>query len=179
MSDLPQLYMRRDLEDLPPMILPEGMSFHTQDEQSAAVWEAMISESFGFPVSYEKVIVEGDGFRPENVFFLCENGQEIATTTAAEKAQFPGEGWLRMVASLPSAQGKGAGRLVCLRALYALKEEGYPSVVLSTDDFRLPAIRMYLRLGFQPLMTHESHPERWEKVFAELNSRENEKKTKE
>ncbi|HHY83306.1 MAG TPA: hypothetical protein GX505_11630 [Clostridiales bacterium] len=45
-----------------------------------------------------------------------------------------------------------------------MKKEGWTSAVLETDDFRLPAIKTYFRLGFQPKFTHESHPDRWDKI---------------
>jgi hypothetical protein len=46
--------------------------------------------------------------------------------------------------------------------------EGWRAAWLSTDDFRLAAIRIYLDLGFQPLLTDDSHRERWPEVFAGL-----------
>ena len=82
-----------------------------------------------------------------------------------------------MVGTRPSARGQGAGRLALIAALNSLAARGYRSTVLSTDDWRLPAISLYLSLGFEPVMEHESHPERWKKIFAELELRDKLKTT--
>jgi mycothiol synthase len=76
-----------------------------------------------------------------------------------------------MIGAHSDARGLGMGRLVCLAALHSLRDRGYKSAVLSTDDTRIPAISLYLSLGFEPVYSHESHKERWEKVFNVLNSK--------
>ena len=73
-----------------------------------------------------------------------------------------------MVGTHAGTRGLGAGRLVCLAALHSLQARGYKSVVLSTDDHRLPALKLYLSLGFEPVYTHESHEARWKRVMAKL-----------
>ena len=47
-------------------------------------------------------------------------------------------------------------------------ERGYPAAVLETDDFRIPAIRSYMKLGFVPVydVRGEDHRARWSKVTA-------------
>lgn len=165
----PQLIMRKpSLDDLPPLILPEGFSIHTHDEKLDSLWEDLVEKSFGYRFSFDKFVRNGGHYRPEYVFYLAENGRDIATATAVEKDEFPGEGWFRMVGTLPEARGRGAGKLVCTAALHSLRERGYHSCLLSTDDHRIPAIRLYLSLGFRPYMTHESHPARWEAIMKTL-----------
>jgi len=69
---------------------------------------------------------------------------------------------------VPAHRGRRLGFWACLAALHRFAEEGREAALLLTDDFRLPAIRTYLRLGFRPVYTYESHMERWGKVFSEL-----------
>ena len=64
----------------------------------------------------------------------------------------------------------GAGPAGLTAALYALRDRGYTSALLSTDDYRIPAISLYLSLGFRPLFTHESHKERWRAVLKAISS---------
>ena len=45
---------------------------------------------------------------------------------------------------------------------------GYESVTLLTDDVRLPAIALYLALGFAPDVNHEGVAERWQKIMRRL-----------
>lgn len=73
-----------------------------------------------------------------------------------------------MVAVHPGAQGKGLGKKICLAVLHDLASRGYKSALLSTDDIRLPAIKLYLSLGFEPFYTDGSHKERWNKVYEKI-----------
>lgn len=166
MEELPQLYMRHaDITSLPDLKLPSGMSLHTHEKGKEDNWEELIENAFGMHYSFKKCIECGGNYKPEYVFYLKKDGIDIATITAVEKEEFPGEGWFRMVGVRKEARGVGAGRIICLAALHSLAERGYKTVVLSTDDDRLPAISLYYKLGFRPIYTHESHKERWNSVF--------------
>src|SRR5690606_36526282 len=68
----------------------------------------------------------------------------------------------------PRNRGKGLGKLVSVAVLNDLYERGFRRCMLRTDDFRLPAIKTYLDLGFVPDMKDDSHPERWAKVWDAL-----------
>jgi hypothetical protein len=43
-------------------------------------------------------------------------------------------------------------------------------MILLTDDWRLPAIGLYLSLGFVPRMTHKDMPDRWDAIMQRLKS---------
>lgn len=172
MGALPQLFMRQpDIAHLPSLALPEGFSLHSHIEGQEKNWEELIEKAFGSHFSFNDFIVNGGGYKPEYVLYIAKDGVDIATATAVEKDIFPGEGWFRMIGTSPEARGLGAGKLVCLAALHSLAARGYKSVVLSTDDERIPAIKLYLSLGFEPIFTHESHEERWKKVFENINNK--------
>ena len=172
MGALPQLFMRQpDITHLPPLALPEGFSLHSHIEGQDKNWEDLIEKAFGSHFSFNDFIVDGGGYKPEYVLYIAKDGVDIATATAVEKDIFPGEGWFRMIGTAPEARGLGAGKLVCLAALHSLAARGYKSVVLSTDDARIPAIKLYLSLGFEPIFTHESHEERWKAVMEKINSK--------
>lgn len=166
MGQLPQLFMRHpDLSQLPPLAVPSEFSLRTCTEGDESAWEELISKSFNTFFSFDGLIRKWKGFAPENVMFLEKNGRLIATASGLEKAEFPNEGYLHMVGTLPEESGNGAGKAVVLAALHSLRERGFKTAVLSTDDFRLPAIKLYYRLGFRPLYSHESHKERWDKIL--------------
>ena len=171
MSDLPQIFMRHpDITNLPPLNLPEGITLHTHVEGEEENWELLIERAFGQHYSFDDFIRNGGDYKPEHVLYLSKDGKDIATTTAVEKESFPGEGWFRMVGVDPDSRGIGAGKLIALAALHSLAERGYKTVVLSTDDDRIPAISLYYRLGFRPIFTHESHTKRWEKIMPQLKA---------
>ncbi len=174
MEELPQLFMRKKhLDDLPELsrqagTLPAGVSLHTHRAGDEAAWERIIERSFGSHYSFEDWLPRFGVYDPSYVFYLTKDGIDVATTSAVEQANFSGEGWLHMVGADPAAQGLGLSRHVVLAALYSFYARGYQSVVLSTDDFRIPAICTYLRLGFEPVMSHESHPARWEEIYRKI-----------
>ena len=62
-----------------------------------------------------------------------------------------------MVGVHKDAQGMGAGKRISLAALNSLKQRGYKTAVLSSDDHRIPAIKLYLSVGFEPVILDESH----------------------
>ena len=51
-----------------------------------------------------------------------------------------------------------------------LASEGFELVYLSTEDERLAAIRIYLTLGWKPLMYTEGMEERWQRIHQALQS---------
>jgi len=51
------------------------------------------------------------------------------------------------------------------------RDHGFAESLLNTDDFRLPAIAMYLSLGFQPEHREEAHRARWSAIRVALEAR--------
>jgi mycothiol synthase len=99
--------------------------------------------------------------------FVIENEGRIVATASYQLKPDPDleAGWLHWVGALPSEKGKGLGEIVSRRVLQEAVDRKRSAVYLSTDDFRIPAIRTYLRLGFEPDPIHESHPARWTAVL--------------
>lgn len=67
-------------------------------------------------------------------------------------------GW---VAVRPEHRGRGLAYGICQRVLEFSRTCGHRYVFLKTEDFRVAAIKTYLRLGFQPEMTQPDQAERW------------------
>ena len=74
-------------------------------------------------------------------------------------------GW---VATDPEHRGRRLGMLVSAAATRRLVEAGYRRIYLMTDDARLSAIRIYLRLGYAPLFHAPDMAERWQAVLQQL-----------
>ena len=100
---------------------------------------------------------------PEGIFFATRGDRPVGTACVflqpGEGGDVPELGW---VAVHPAHRGRGLGLEVCLAALGFVRGLGRRYAYLGTEDFRLPAIRTYLRLGFEPEMVDPSHPARWE-----------------
>ena len=94
--------------------------------------------------------------------------QLVAATFASQHDAVQKIGAIDYVVSRPDQRGNGLGRAVCVAVLRYLVDRDYKSVVLFTDDWRLPAINLYLSLGFIPEMTRDDMPSRWDAVKRQL-----------
>jgi mycothiol synthase len=75
-------------------------------------------------------------------------------------------GW---VAADPAHRGLGLGELVTAAATRALLAHGARHIFLLTDDWRLPAIKGYLKLGYVPAGEAPEVRARWHELFRILN----------
>lgn len=169
----PQIAMRRvGLADLPAVVLPEGCSLRTFREGDDAVWDHIIGESFSADNRerlFNELMRPHPEFRPDRVFFVCRGSKPIATASAWHLPERDESiGYLHYVGVLPSETGVGLGLQVSLACLHKMASEGRTAVDLSTDDFRIPAIKTYLKLGFEPLLMHENQRDRWREIFAQM-----------
>jgi mycothiol synthase len=178
-----QLHMLRPhLDDLPDVAVPPGYHLRTFRAGDERAWgEIMETEGgIGREWTVEKVrerIVDQPQFEASGLFFATsdsESGRPVASACAWWRGEEAGEvGTVHMVCALPSHRGRGLGRLVTLAVLHNLRERSFRSADLTTDDFRLAAIRSYLGLGFVPVYHTDSerlddHEARWSAIFAKL-----------
>ena len=91
----------------------------------------------------------------------------MATHMPSDLHPFGGElGW---VAGDPDHSGKGLGRVVCSAVVKRYLDAGYKRIYLKTDDWRLPAIKTYLKIGFGPFLFDDTMEQRWKAVCDNLN----------
>jgi mycothiol synthase len=167
---LTQLEMRRPhLEGLPALRAPDGYELRTWRPGDEARWAAVMDGAIG-AWDEERVrseFLHQDGVEPDNIFVVAHGGELVATATA-RRLPDPATGYVHMVAADPAHRGRGLGTLVNAAVLHRLRELGCTSARLHTDDDRLPAIRIYRRLGFEPRHTAPDHAERWARVLDAL-----------
>ena len=97
-------------------------------------------------------------------FLIMHRGRPVATACTVLPTPAEPRHELGWVAVDPAHQGMGLGLQVCAAVLQYARRRGWPASTLNTDDWRLPAVRTYLKLGFKPEITHDSHPARWQEV---------------
>ena len=96
------------------------------------------------------------------VFVIDFGGVPVATASARLLPNdYPGSGYVHWVGASTAHRGKRLGALVSLAVLYEFARLGCRDAVLETDDFRVPAIKVYLNLGFVPEYRHATHAPRW------------------
>ena len=76
------------------------------------------------------------------------------------------DGRIDYVVADPNLRGNGIGVGVCTGVTKYLLERGYQTVTLHTDDWRMPAIETYQKLGFEPVLFREDMKARWDAVEA-------------
>lgn len=143
-------YRQDDLEDYIRLMAAAGFTGWTEDNVSRIL---------------RRVLPNG--------FFVVERGvggRLAATATAQRKPtdyhSFGAElGW---VAGDPAHKGRGLGCAVCAAAVARALDAGYSRIYLLTDDHRLPAIAVYIRLGFVPFIIDDDMRGRWRAVLSQL-----------
>jgi len=95
----------------------------------------------------------------------------VAATFASVEEGERNMGRLDFVVSHPDQRGHGFGRIVCTEVSRHLVDRGYGKIILFTDDWRLPAIGLYLSMGFEPQMSREDMPGRWDAIHRSLDAR--------
>jgi mycothiol synthase len=68
----------------------------------------------------------------------------------------------------PDHRGRGLGRVVSAVVTRRLIDAGYKEIYMETQDWRLPAIKIYLKMGWVPLLFQADMPERWQVVCDKL-----------
>lgn len=175
----PQLLMERpDVGGLPPVAVPAPYAVRAYRPGDEAAWAEIMNHGLGEGWTAERCVETLTGrpqFDPASLFFVTLEGEPVGSACAWSTPEHdPTIGWLHMVCVRPEHRGRRLGYCVSLRALHRMRERGFATARLLTDDVRLAAIREYLALGFRPLHTHESHPGRWDAILATLAARHSE-----
>lgn len=175
-----QLLMRRPtLEgDLLVPTVPAGYEMRLANESDEAALADLLTTAFPEldPWTVESVrerLTQAPDV--DAVYVIAHDGQVVATASSRhDHDRFPGSGYVHWVGALPGHAGKRLGSALMDRLLVDFRERGYRDAVLETDDFRLPAIRTYLRHGYVPItedVKGENHLARWSMVLPQvLNS---------
>ena len=153
-----------------------GCTFKTWgNEDDTEIWVAMCKEGILAPDAdcgeWERLILADTRIRPErDVFFIELNGKPAATITGVIDEESH-TGTVHMVDSFPWARGRGLGSYMLDLVLRHLISHGMEWIQLTTDDWRIPAIRSYLRCGFVPVNVDTDMEERWTKVLETIGAR--------
>ena len=157
--------------------LPQGYTYQRFDGTQKDIddWKSITEEVFapeiGKDLCWQLMIEEYPDCIPlQDIHFIANaEGKRVATITTITHRD--GSGYVHMVQTRASERGKGLGHSMARYALRIFEERGVSNVILTTDDFRLAAIKTYLDAGFQPVIYHDSEMDmkaRWEKVLSEL-----------
>ena len=165
--------VRPNLEDLPELELPVGYGMRTYRTGDEVHWARIISDSFGgterTAQDTENEITGRDVFVPDGLYFATHQGVPVGTACAwRQSVDEKDVGYVHMVGVVAEHTGHKLGKWVSLAVLCYFRDNNFKCSMLDTDDFRIPAIKTYLNLGFIPVYVEQGQPERWRNIFKKL-----------
>ena len=154
---------------LPDGALPAPYGLRTYRPGDEAAWIDLLNAA-GFPSwdlgKFSSYMTAPE--RQQGSYLVVHHTRLVAATFASQRCLEPPEGALDYVICHPDHRNRQLGRAVCTAVLKYLAARSYETITLATDDWRLPAIKLYLNLGFEPVMSRADMPRRWEKVYRQL-----------
>lgn len=96
-------------------------------------------------------------------------GRLVATASLQVRPDAPACGWVRWVATVLDRRREGLARAVVIGVLALAGHAGCRQARLRTTTDRLAAIRLYVQLGFEPLVRDEAERAVWEGVIGLLS----------
>lgn len=157
--------------------LPDGYTyeFYNGSEEQIKDWLEICSHGLlgqdSSDGTFHACLTNYPGCDPLNdtFFVVAPDGERVATSTSIKRED--GDGYVHMVANKEKCRGLGIGHAMLYFGVKILLDRGCERIFLTTDDFRLAAIKTYLDGAFHPVMWHDDESdmkERWDNVIREL-----------
>lgn len=150
--------------------MPEGYMVrqfrHGDEEQYDELFHLAFEDQGRFPEILERTLEQG--------FFLVEYLESHAVISSclafhgSSSPRHPDAGQLGWLVTDPAHTGKDLGTIVSALATNRLLAQGYTRPFLGTEDARLLAISIYLKLGWRPYIYSESTESRWKLILTVL-----------
>ncbi|MBE3071231.1 MAG: GNAT family N-acetyltransferase [Planctomycetes bacterium] len=176
LSDDALVLRRANLDGLsPPRPAPPYAlrQFRPGDEEP---WRALLDTCFpdaGWTLHrLHEVFLDPPLWNPERVVFACRSEAPVACCAAwHEPWCSPETGMIHWVAVHPDHLRRGLGASVVAESIESMRPLGYRDAALITQVWRVPAIRLYQRLGFAPdMQAADDMPCRWAQAEANLRA---------
>lgn len=160
----------RDIPEPPPLLT--GYTLRPLHGGEEAPLAATLAAAFAECWDEARVRCELTAAPDVRAVYVVSWGDRPVATAASRAfpARFPGAGYVHWVGTDPAHRRRGLASALVACVLRDFMKRGEAAAVLETDDFRLPAIRTYLKFGFLPVygVGDEAHDDRWAAVFERL-----------
>ena len=170
---MPQLKMIFNAVEtaMPELTVAEGFVIRPLADSELEAYNKL-RESVGFPAWEPEYLAKFRNKVLKDALFVVEEKAtgRLCASAAAEKTDMPERpelGVLGWVMTHPDYNGKRLGRSVSIAVMHRLYQEGYRAYSLLTDDFRVPAVSTYLKLGWRPWLYLDDMEGRW-RALADL-----------
>ena len=171
-----QLRMICKMRSIPEFKIEDGYTIRNYRPGDEVVWTkickfGLLEENEGIEC-WQKYMLDLDNLVPErDTFFACDkDGNPVATCTAFVPEK--NTGLIHMVGALPESRGHYLGYSLTVYGLEKLNNElscNNKMVCLKSDDWRLSALKIYLKCGFQPVLFDVGMEERWTDILNKLD----------
>ena len=171
MEQLRMVWKKGEVPGIPDI---KGVALRTFDgsDKDIGIWLDIVAEGLTDgreDEAFFRSCMYGHGVLEFDKFFIIECEGEPAATIAVICDYEKKDGYIHMVACKEKFRGRGIGNYMNAVAVRTLISAGMETAYLTTDDFRIPAIKSYLKAGFYPDIPDGEHKQRWDAVFDIIN----------
>jgi mycothiol synthase len=169
-----QLRMLRKLsrhEQLAPVNLPAPYELLRYAPGDESRWLELLEASGEFGAWTPRRLSEEvlATLLPGGGLLLAHEGRLVGTASACFLEEYQPHAMLMYVTVRPDHRGKGLGQALVWETLRVCHRQGFPGMLLHTDDHRIPAVRSYFKLGFLPEQgTGAAGERRWSRVLSKV-----------
>ena len=171
-NERPQLLMWYQ-HATPPGVrrLKEGYRLRTYRDGDGSAWAELLNDCSELGVwtvaRIEKVLLSA--LLPDGQFFATMDEALIAGAGLYDGEKRGRPCWeIGWVVTDPRHRGLGLAWQVTAAAVETALSQPPRPIFLMTDDFRVAAVKLYLKMGFVPDFDHGSYRDRWAKLGGEL-----------
>ncbi|MFC1604640.1 GNAT family N-acetyltransferase [Planctomycetota bacterium] len=161
---------RENLDNIPEDSLLSGYSIRWYQPGYEEYWQAVQTLADEFtrvtPDLFEEQFGTDTQLLSERQCFLCDSEENIIGTATAWLDNHDGKslGRIHWLAIIPQQQGNGLAKPLLTIICNRLKELGHRKTYLTTQSVRIPAINLYAKFGFAPVIDSDRDREIWEKL---------------
>jgi len=169
-----QLLMIRDNHSVGDFHFPEGYYMRSYQPSDGCDWcncciDGKLNVNEISEEVFAKIMLNDEAVDPSNIYFLISPTGETAGTITYQFTNEEDLGRIHMVGIQKNYLGKGLALPMTLYVVQKILEEGKARINLSTDDWRIPAIKTYFKAGFEPVYHDTDMEERWNKIKDEMS----------
>ena len=176
MKNAPVKMIRLDMNNIPAYSLPENYSIRPYSPGDEALWVELQKCADKFNKIDIKLFYKSFGhdenLLTQRIFFLLSPDKKIIGTAAAWfDNNYHGKkyGRIHWVAIHPDYQSKGLSKPLLSMVCQKLIQLGHDKCYLTTSSARIPAIKLYLKFGFEPQIISSKDEIIWKDIKRILN----------
>jgi GNAT superfamily N-acetyltransferase len=162
--------IRENLDDIPKYSLPADYSIRWYQPGYEKHWQVVQSLADEYtrvtPDLFEEQFGTDTQLLSERQCFLLDSEEDIIGTATAwlDNQGEKSHGRIHWLAIVPQQQGRGLAKPLLTTICNRLKELGHSRTFLTTQTVRIPAINLYAKFGFAPVIDSDRDRKIWEKL---------------